>query len=249
MPRVGPKEDWSLTLAIDGDLKELPKWLEQFLESDDVTRYCAVSEKAAHWHIHVGFSTRRSYNSDYTGWFLKLCKDDPIFYDAEWCNSKGKKVGNFRDRSIKLHAHNDLLQLVGGYCAKNGSDDLIVHGDKGFTEDQYRLGQSLYDKSLKRKRIREAMDRLVSIPREHFDATTAYAMEEAGLQEGEEAKAVDWLVDAGFAFSSSLSANDRLHAMRRYRANYAAEKTIRNVRPRLESDDEQNDMGAESDGD
>lgn len=223
MPRVGRKSDWSLTLALQVDLTELPPWLEQYLESDDVTRYVAVAEKAKHWHIHVGFSTYREYCSDYKDWFVALCKDDPRFYNANKTNKKGKVVGGLNDISVRLTAHTDILQLVGGYCTKG--DDTQFLGNKGFTAEQIELGRTLYDKSLKRKRIRDAADRLVSIPREQFDAHVGMAMAE--IQAEDEGKAIEWLIDAGFAFSSSLPQQDRVRAVQRYRGNYERERLVR----------------------
>lgn len=216
MPRAGRVQDWSLTLALDTDLTEVPDWLETFLLSDDVERFVAINEKAKHWHIHVGFTTRRKYTSDYKAWFTALYSNkDERFTTSE--------------HAVELRHHKDILQLVGGYCAKEDDENLRVFGDKGFTAEQLQHGKELYEKSLKRSKIRDAMARLVSVPREQYDAVVGYAMAEGDAEN--EGSAVGWLIDAGFAFASNVQPHTRNLVQQRYRDNYIRDRSVRDMRP------------------
>lgn len=218
MGRTRRVTDWSLTLALpDTDIKEVPEWLENRLKSEDVTRFVVVAEKAKHWHIHAGFSTRREYNSDYKLWFTNWIPGHES-YDI-W---RGP-------HAVELHHHNDIIQLVGGYCCKSGDDSLVWLGDKGFSQEQIEFGGELYEKSLKKQRIREELARYTAVPREHFLAAVGFGMAELGTSDI--GKVQEWLIDAKFAFASSVPGDLRTLVCERYRANYVRERGLREMRP------------------
>lgn len=164
------------------------------MDHSDITRFYAIFERHdehSKWHLHIGFSTRKSYNSDYKWW------------------KKGCEGAGFKEPALDIHYHNNLLGLVGGYCSKAASGDRQLLGGKGFTDEQLEWGKEQYERGLRRQRVKNALDELRVINKDKFDAAVGYQQAELGILSKEEAIAS--LVEDGWAFSQSVKNTEAMY--------------------------------------
>lgn len=190
MPRVKEARDWLLTWSPETDVTEenLPEYICRFMDSGNVSRCYAVLEKADKWHLHIGFSTVRAFNSDYKWW-----KD-------------GFKEHGFEAPALDIKYHNDIITLIGGYCQKDGNRKMLF--SKGITEEQLEFGKSKYIRRQRRQAIRRDLDDYISIPREKYDVALGSYMARTGSTREQ---AIIGLAQDGFAFASSQKGMERLY--------------------------------------
>lgn len=183
MPRVKDAHDWSLTWSPDDHVGEIPTFWNEVMQSEHVTRYVAILERhdaESKWHLHIGFSTKRSYNSDY-----------------KWWKDAAKNAG-FEAPAIDIHYHNDILGLVGGYCAKAQEGDRKLVGRKGFTDEQLEYGQEIYQRGLRKQRVKRFADRHHNIHPDKFELVIGAQMAEL---ECDQRQAIVSLAADGWAFT------------------------------------------------
>lgn len=118
-------QHWSVTYSPSEDVTEesIPDEFRNFVDRFDVERAIVVLEHHGNekWHLHAAISLSREYVSDYTKWF-------PIEHGGPkdgkpWC----------------VVASRDILQLAGGYLAKEGDTRLVYR--RGYTDQQLEAGK------------------------------------------------------------------------------------------------------------
>jgi len=179
MPRVKDAHTWMLTWSPEGEAQELPEPIMDMLTSEGTIQAYVVAEKADKWHVHAGFRSRRSYNSDYKWW-----KD--LF---------GPGIGS---PALDIRYHDNLLGLVGGYCAKDAERKLIYN--KGFTEQDLSKGELEYERGKAKQRIRRFGERYHVIGPDKFDTYIGAAMGQFNVDRN---AAILALAGTGFSFSRS----------------------------------------------
>lgn len=180
--RVKSAYDWFLTWSPAEDVtkENIPEYILEFMHSENVTRCCAVLEYSNKWHLHIGFSLRTPYTSDYKWW-----KD-------------GFKEHGLEGDALQIKYHSDIICLIGGYCHKDENRQVLFI--RNFSEEQIEYGKEKYIKRQRRQRIRKTIDDHISIPREKFEVALGAYMAEAGCNRSE---AIVGLARDGFAFASS----------------------------------------------
>lgn len=193
MPRVKDAQDWSLTWSPENDVSEFPEFWKDVCESPHITRYYAILERhdeESKWHMHVGFTTKRSYNSDYKWW------------------QKASKESGFEEPALEIHYHNDIIGLVGGYCSKALKTDRKIIGSKGFTEEQLQYGQEIYERGLRKQRIRKHADRHHIITPDKLELVIGAQMAELDCDKEE---AIVELAADGWAFARSVKGLEEVY--------------------------------------
>lgn len=202
MPREKNAQDWILTWSPENDCDELPREIKDMVDCGAVRRYYAIAEKhgdnGEKWHVHVGFSTNRTFNSDYKWW--------KQYFDS---------VG-FKEPALDIKYHNSIFGLVGGYCSKTENTKQL--GCRGFTTEQLEYGKTLYEKRQRRQRIRKFVDEHVVIGRNKIEVAIGAMQGETDCNTDE---AIKLLADDGFAFAESKKGLEYIYA-----ANYKDKMSI-----------------------
>lgn len=190
MPRIEKNcFDWSLTWSPENDVSELPKFLDDFMHSKDITRCVCITERHGaeeKWHIHIGFTYYRSYKSDYKWW------------------KKPFEEAGFKEPAIEIKYHNNIFGLIGGYLGKSVESDVKQLFSKGFSNDEVEFGKEEYNKGLRRQKLRKFLDPLLIINRDKFEAAVGATMREHGCNESE---AEIILADDGWCYATSKRGN------------------------------------------
>lgn len=181
MPRVKNADTWIFTYSPQEDVTEIPKEWKQFFESDGVKRAYVIAEKAEKWHIHAGFETSRTFNSDYKWW--KTAAD-------EW---------GYKEPAIDIRYHNNITGLVGGYCCKAG-DDTKVLLNNGFSDRMLEYGQREYARGLRRQRVKKFLEKHLVINGDKYEAAIGAQMAEIDCNRAE---AIIELAKDGWCFTKS----------------------------------------------
>lgn len=203
MVRVKEAYDWSLTWSPNDDVRNIPDFWQEVMQSPFVTRYYAILERhdaESKWHLHIGFSTKRSYSSDYK-WWKEPAKDM-----------------QFEEPALDIHYHNNLTGLVGGYCSKAQEGDREFVGSKGFTDEQLQYGKELYERGLRKQRIRRWVDKFHNIQPDKLEVVIGAQMHELSCDQN---TAILSLAQDGWAFARSQKGLTPI-----YRDMYAQEQEL-----------------------
>lgn len=196
MPREKNAKDWILTWSPPEDCQEIPEEIERVLDSDAVTRHYTIAERHGNsgekWHIHAGFTTVRTFNSDY-----------------KWWQTHFKSVG-LEEPALDIKYHNNIFGLVGGYCTKSENTKFVK--SRGFTQEQLDYGKDIYDRRQRRQRIRKFCDDYIPIPKSKFEVAIGAMQAEMDCNKDE---AIKFMADDGFAFAESYRGLEWI-----YRNNY-----------------------------
>jgi len=193
MPRVKNAKDWLLTWSPEDDAKTLPNELISVINAEwGISRGVLVAEKEVKWHCHFIFSTSRAYGSDYKWWKKSIAHLD---YGPE----------------LDIKYHDNFLGCAGGYLSKDA--ERIVIQCYGINDQEIEYGKNLYEKRLRRKKIRNFVDDLIVINKSKIDAAIgAYmAMDTSGFGMTEE-KCLKLMAEDGFAFADSHKGEAKLYS-------------------------------------
>lgn len=188
MPRVKNADTWIFTYSPQEDVTEIPEEWKIFFESEGCKRAYVIAEKAEKWHIHAGFETSRSFNSDYKWW--KAAAD-------EW---------GYKEPAIDIRYHNNISGLVGGYCCKEENTKHLYN--KGFTNKMLEYGQREYERGLRRQRVKKFLDKHFVINGDKWDAAIGAEMAELDCDRSE---AICALAQDGWTFAKSQRGFESLY--------------------------------------
>lgn len=183
MGRVKDAKDWLLTWSPKEGVHDIPPKIREFMEGSDITRYYAVIEEAGKAHLHIAFSTRCTYNSDYAWW-------KPLFEKAGFVCGNRKKD----EHALDIKYHDWLVTCAGGYF-----DGRCV-GRKGISDEQLEYGGTQFELRQCRQRVRQLINDLIVIPKDKYEATIGAIMAD---QEVDRKTAEQLAVEIGFAFGTS----------------------------------------------
>lgn len=195
--------DWSLTWSPEEDVTDWPEFLEAWMSSSDIKRCVAVLERHSavdKWHLHIGFTYFRSYKSDYKWWQAACTKAGLV------------------EPALQIKYHDNILGLVGGYVAKAEEGDRKLLFKKGFTDEQLEHGEMLYQRGLRRQRVRTFVEKHLVINPNKFECAVGAQMAELGCNEAE---AIVQLAEDGWTFAQSKKGITEL-----YRDVYSLQRTM-----------------------
>jgi len=205
--------DWSLTWSPEEDVETWPDFLRDWMSHKSVTRCYAILERHTSddkWHLHIGFTFYRSYKSDYK-WYEAACK----------------KAG-LTSPALEIKYHDNILGLVGGYCAKSEAGDRKLLFKKGFSDEQLEWGHDQYLRGLRKQRVRKFADKHHVITPDKFDTVVGAQMCEL---ECDEAEAIISLAEDGWSFSRSKRGLSGL-----YRDLCMVQKTVTGLHTTVQAD-------------
>lgn len=176
MGRVKDAKDWLLTWSPEEGVHGVPRKIQEFMDGSDITRYHAVIEESGKKHLHIAFTTRCTYNSDYK-WWKKIFEQH-----------------GFKEPALDIKYHNNIVMCAGGYLQGE------VVGNKGFSEEQLEYGATQYDLRNVRQRVRHIVDDHIVLSRDKYEVAIGAIMAD---QEVTREEAEQLAIEMGFAFGTS----------------------------------------------
>lgn len=176
-------------------------------------------ESTGHWQC--GLITKDETRQDHLrdrllNRLMKVCKD------VEW-NEDRKK------HAVCVRFHNDIIQLVGGYCTKQDINPLIV----GFTDDDLEDGRARYERSLasRDKRMPVTKSAILPLLRETHERVMGECVKSRNLEKFQKLTPSEklnllekMLISDGYDLSEVLSGIKRNYIVKHW-SEYFGEKS------------------------
>lgn len=204
IPRVKDAKDWLLTWSPGETVAEVPKFINDAFEKFRCSRSLSVIEDTG--ELHILFTTSRSFNSDY-----------------KWWKSDFGELAVAPAFDIKYH---DNFCGAIGYLLKK--HDTTILGCVNISKEQVEYGKDVYQRGLRRQRVRAFMAENRIIHPRAFDAAIG-----AYLGEGcpDRDLAVAEMVRDGFMFAGSGDVDTVHEYCNIYRRRTLLQKVHEDVNP------------------